>query len=305
MDDIQSVSNSIESAEPKETVKPTHSATSNEVENTGNSENPGDQSANADDQSDASEQEGSDKPKKKNGFAKRVDRLNRNISERDQTIASLQKELEQARKPAQSDQSQKSESKLSDGEPNQQDFESNAEYIRAYTKWQFDQAKSTQEKELAEAKARDARKEIQTSYDGRLNEFKAAQADFDEVVADFADTYGDFKASPAIINTLMLADHGPEVLYGVLKDHAEYDRLSKLSESEIIREIHKKDARIALRKESEAQSQTQTQSKPKTTSAPKPPAPISSASTKVNKSYDDMSFDEFMAARNAESRRRR
>lgn len=236
---------------------------------------------------DQSEQQEQDKPRK-NGFKKRIDRLNRNLSEKDQRIALLQRDLEEARKtstPKQEAQPQVS----SESEPDPSNFETNAEYIKALNKHYRELDKAEAKKAEESGKQRETQEKVTKEYNSKLDSFKKSQPDFDDVVADFADKYGEFRASPAIIEALMTSDLGPNVLYEVLNDHAEYDRLSKLSESAIIREIGKIEARIALKQETSA-SNVQRQSK-----APAPVSPAGRGGVPVTKSLNDpnISFAEY------------
>jgi hypothetical protein len=250
------------------------------------------------DQSEENEQQEQEQDKpKKNGFKKRIDRLNRNLSERDQRIVSLQKELEEIRKSNQPNQNANED--VNKGEPSPDDFQTNAEYIKALNKYYRDLDKAEAKKESEAGKQRETQQKMTTEHGSRLEQFKKAQPDFDDVVADFNDVYGELRASPAVIEAIMTSEYGPNVLYEVLKDHAEYERLTKLSDSAIIREIGKIEARIHNKKEA-ASSNAQKASK-----APAPISPLGKGSTPSAKSLNDpgLSFAEYEKIRRKQQKK--
>lgn len=149
--------------------------------------------------------------------------------------------------------------------------------------------KAEAKKEAEVGRSKEAQERISKEYNSKLEAFKKVQPDFDEVISDFAENYGDFRASPAVIEALMTSDYGPNVLYEILNDHAEYERLAKLSDLAIIREIGKIEARIQSKKESATSNSL------KASKAPAPVSPLGKGSTPVTKSLSDpnISFAEY------------
>lgn len=246
-----------------------------------------DQSKKNDQGDDEESQDEASKSRKKNGFKKRIDRLNRNISERDNRISTLQQELEKYKQSIQGDKSQGS--KATEGEPNPDDYDTNAEYIRALNKYEreLEKAEAKKEAELAEVAA--SNNKLVETHTGRVNEFKKSHADFDQVVTEFREVFGEFQASQGVLRAIMKSPHGPKIVYDVLKDHDEYERLSEMSEDEVLREIYKKEARIEFSLESQKNTQ------PKTSKAPAPVSPVGRGAVTVTKSLNDpnLSFAEY------------
>lgn len=235
-----------------------------------------------------------DKPrKKKNGFRQQIDREKRKVIEREQEIAALKAQLSSQTKPNQeTSTTAKSET---DSEPNANDFDNNADYIKAYTKWELKLARQEQDKLASEAKAKESASAIQNDYNSRLDEFKKSTPDFDDVVSDFKDEFGDLQASPAVIETLMTSEFGPAILYDVMNTPGEYMRLSKMSEYQVIKELGKKEFQLSQAKA--ASTQETTQPKPKLSKAPPPVQPLGAGAQAISKSPQDMDTDEYLAWR--------
>ena len=253
-----------------------------------------------DDQADSAEhQDGSEKQNKKNGFKKRIERFQRQIQERDQEIARLRAQGESGSGKQESTQEPKKAN--GNGEPNKDDFETVGDYNKALVKWEFEQFKAEQGESERKAKEAESRQKLQSNYDSKLSEFKKAAPDFDEVISNFAESYPDFEIHPAVLAEVQQSPVGPEIFYEIAKTEGLYDRLKTMSPQGVLKEIGKLEARIEFAKESKTQKQPTTIQKSK---APPPARPVSTAATKTEKSYADMSFDEYMEARNAEKRRK-
>lgn len=227
-----------------------------------------------------------EKPRPKNGFKKRVDRERRKVAERDQRIAALEAEL--AKRNSSQDATASVQTN-SDQEPNPDNFDTVADYNKAVIKWELKQERLEREKQEKVSKEKTYHDELKSKYEDRRKEFVKTVNDFEDVVADFADKYGDFKASPAIVEALLSSEFGPEIFYQVVKDHGEYERLSQMPDVAIIRELGKIEARLALAKES------QSSTKPKMSKAPAPVSKLSGGTVSTTKSLSDpdISFAEY------------
>jgi hypothetical protein len=235
------------------------------------------------------------KPKKKTGFEKRIERFQKQLSQKDQELMSLKAQLEGKSKGAAEEKPQ-SAKKSPDQKPDPNDFETNADYIEAVTDWKFNQAELKAKQTAEQQKHAEARQKVQSDYDSRLSEFKKSTPDFDDVVANFMDEHGDLQASPKVIEALQTSEVGPQLLYDILNTPGEYERFQKMTELQAIRELGKKEANLSKSSES---PKTITTSK-----APAPVKPITAAPSNARKSLADMSVDEYVEHMNAKTRRK-
>lgn len=242
-----------------------------------------------DEDSESEEKAPKDESKHRNGFKKRLDREKRKLSEAQREADYWKKvALEHGSQPKQTEQA-KTENQ--DPEPNMNDFDTVGEYNKALVKWELRQSKAAEkaerEKEQSQIKAKETYQKVESEFAKKLDTFKKAAPDFDDVVEDFNDRYGKFKASLSITEAILSSEFGPQIYYDILKTPGEYERLSGMSEVAIIRELGKKEARLA----SEASSSRQI----KTSKAPAPVSTIGKGSASTSKSLSDpkLSFAEF------------
>lgn len=300
-DFISTSASTISESAPADTKEPaTKSAPSQYEGGTTEESGTSEETQEASETQESEESQGSDdleaqaKPKKKGGFEKRIERFQKQIAEREQRIAALEAQING--KSQQEKPEEKAKASGAGEEPNPNDFDTNAEYIKALTKWELKLEKEAAKAEADKASAAEKTRKLQSDYTSKLEEFKKTAPDFDEVVSDFSEQYGEFNASPVIIEALMSSDLGPHIFYEVIKNPSEYERLSKMSEINVIRELGKIEARLS---KSSVEEKTQIT----TSKAPAPVKPIASGVSKTRKSLEDMSVDEFLEVRNAKQRR--
>ncbi len=234
------------------------------------------------------------KPKKKNGFQKRIDRFRKQLSEKDiaaqkaQIDADYWKAKALGNNPNEKAAPEASSSKESVSQkPDPNLFSTNAEYIEALTDWKLDQK---EQKAKAESKIEQAKSEYQKQVDThnqKINEFKKQTPDFEKIVETFLEENGDVKFSPALEELILTSDMGPAVVYELAKNSDEFDRINKLSLVNAGREFGKLEARLA--KDSGTQKEVS-----KKTNAPAPLKTVGTSSTKAStKSPDEMDFKEY------------
>nr|BFD63166.1 hypothetical protein BdHM001_18470 [Bdellovibrio sp. HM001] len=288
-ENTQTVDNASGAANSQEESQNSASAHADRTsDNSESSDNGQDTDSNLDEGQGNEEQDQQDVGQKNrpNRLQKRFDKLTKRASDAEALAEYWRQRAEgkshQESKPVESKQ------QASEAEPRPDDFDTNAEYIRAYTKWELKQEKLQSEKATAQAKAQEAQSKMQNEHNARLAEFKKTATDFDDVVADFAEEYGEFKAAPDVIEALMSSDLGPNILYKILKTPGEYERLQKLSVASAIREIGKIEAGIAAEKSS-------SQSINKTSKAPAPVSTVGGGGGALTKSLSDpnISFAEY------------
>ncbi len=222
-----------------------------------------------------------DRPKKKSGFKKRIERFQRRLSEKE-------REAEYWRAEALKSQGPKPEPTLdktpqtampdTDQKPLADDFESIEEYVEAVTDWKLKQAeaKIVEKQRLAQAKT-----EFQVQveqFQAKVAEFSKTQEDFGEVVDDASDVV----LTPGLQESILSSDFGPQVMYELALNKKEFERINGLTPLAQAREIGKLEARISQRLESESSSVEKPRHK-LTTKAPPPPKPLSGKSDKAAK----------------------
>lgn len=237
-----------------------------------------------------------EKKPKENGFKKRLDREKRKRLEIEQEREYWKREaLKHASAEKPHSDAPKKATRSEDQEPDENDFEKNADYIRAYTKWELRQLNKESSKEAKERESQAQRASLQKDYDARLEEFKKAAPDFEEVRDEFFEEYADTlaKTPGELVESIMTSDFGPQIFYDLIKNPGEFERISKLSVTSQIREIGKIEARFS--------AQAESSKKIKTSKAPAPASPIGGRGGAAGKKslYDkDLSFKEYEALRN-------
>lgn len=280
-----------ENAQAESSVAEETSTVDSSTENTEELDTSNNDTESEQESEDEGQGESEHKPRK-NGFKKRLDREKRKIAEKDQEIDYWKREALK-RMESEKQTPTKADSKAGDldKEPNQDDFDSVGEYAKALAKYEAAQIRKEARENLKKEEIQTKQSSIQKEYNTKLNEFKKTATDFDEVVSDFAENYGDFNASPEVFEALLTSDFGPQIVYEVMKNPSEYERLSKLSPLSVIREIGKMEAKLAAKSELKSQA---VKSK-----APAPVNPIGKGSASVSKSiYDpNISFEDYEKVR--------
>ena len=226
------------------------------------------------------------KPKKKGGFQKRIDKLNKAKSLAEQEAAhwrerylanenktTEKKEVVAAEKPK----------TASDGKPDPEQYKNAAEYFEALTDWKVDQKEKAREFQAKAAQAKTEQEKTLSGFRERTKEFKKTVTDFDDVLADV----DHIPLSAAMQDLFVSSDHGHQLLYELAKDPAEYERVTKMSPLQAARELGKREAKLSV-KASEEPIET------KTTKAPPPIKPVGKASTVSTKDPGEMSYRDYV-----------
>jgi hypothetical protein len=241
-------------------------------------------------ESDEDQQAKDDKPKKKGGFKKKIDRLTRTLSAKDQEIEHWRSLAlkDQAKKDDAPDKSQKA---TSNDEPKEDDFNTHKEYVKALTDWHVKKALSERDLEDQKNSAKSEFKKVQDEYVKRQEDFKKSHDDFNEVVEEILEN-----PIPIVIEDVILtSENGPELLYELAKQPEEYARIYKLPAIAAAKELGKFEARL--------QKTESKKSEVKKTKAPPPIRTLKSASTGSGKKsiYDEsLSFKEYEKLREKE-----
>lgn len=258
---------------------------------------------------DASDEEGDteskdsekDRPKKKGGFQRRIDKLNaRATAAQAEAEYWKQQALKNAGadKPKATDEPAKAEPKAAEGEPNPDEFETHAEYVKAVVKWDREQADKKRDEDARKSQLQTEQERTIKAHVDRVESFKKQTQDFDDVIADVDDV----PLSATVQQLLVTSENGPELMYELAKNRAEYERINKLGPLAAARELGKIEAKIASKA-----TTTEIKTEPKKqTKAPNPIQPVGNGKGTVAKSIDDpnLSFAEYERMRREQMKRR-
>lgn len=275
-----------ETKEAKAEVTETETQESAEVD-TESAEETETEATESDDKSEALEQ----KPKKKGGFQKRIERFQRTVTEKENEISYLKAQLA---KQAQPEPAQRTE-KAPEGKPKLEHFESMADFIEATTEWKVAQ-------KVKELEEKDQQKTAQASFSDQVKKFQKDVQEFSKTVEDFEDVredVADVNLTLGMQHALLKSKNGPEVLYTLAKNRQELERINSLSAFDQAYEIALIEAEIKHSKAKPKEVKTQP-------SAPKPVTPITAKSSAAKKSiYDpDLSQADYEELRRAQIRRK-
>lgn len=219
---------------------------------------------------------------------KRIDQLTREKAE-------LQRQLEaaQAPKEPQKDEPKKDAPKAEkDVEPSPEDFDTQADYMKALSKWAAKQARNEEKAERAKEAETARQNEVVENWKKQVETAKAKYKDWDDVM-------GDVEIGNAVARALVETPDGAEIAYYIGSHPEEAKALKNLTkEREVgmaIGELRAK-MRPAQQKSSGDKSDTD---QPQTKEKPAPITPVSGTSTgNVSKAPKDMSYKEYKAYRN-------
>lgn len=280
--------------ETKSSTEQKKSPESDPVENE-TDEDQSDESEADDSQEPEAKDSENEKPKKKGGFQRRIDKLNQRASAAQQEAEYWK---EQALKGASGPKSaEKVETPKADqaGKPDPDKFETHAEYVEALTDWKIEVKDKAKAAEARQSQLKTEQENAMKSHSERVNAFKEKTDNFMEVL----ENVDDLPVSPAVQELIVTSDHGPELMYELAKNRAEYERINKLSPLAAARELGKIESRIAA----QSPDPKKTESK-KITKAPQPISPVGQKGGASEKSPDEMPYQEYKKWREAQLSRR-
>jgi hypothetical protein len=241
-----------------------------------------------------------DKPKKKGGFQRRIDKLNARANAEKQRADALEARLAEIERSKESKRNpETSNSAAADGKPNPDHFDTHAEYIEALTDWKVEQKQVELDRKREQSKLQIEQEKAHKAHAERVKSFMEKTEDFEEVL-EAADAVAiSNEVYQALQEVVVSSEHGPELMYELAKDKAEYERIAKLSPIAAAREIGKIEAKIVARASSEKKPEPK-----KLTNAPKPIGPVGSGKSAVAKAPDEMSFSEYEKYRREQLKRK-
>jgi hypothetical protein len=228
----------------------------------------------ADEANDESEDSDKEKPKKKGGFQRRIDKLNAAKAESQRERDEAKREAEYWKKQALKDASESKKDPESDskekqetsGKPDPDKYETHAEYIEALTDWKIEQRESSSKKEAEKNKLQSEQEKLLKAHSERVKAFSENTEDFEESLESLEGI-----RSLTVEQIIVESENGPELLYALAKDPAEAKRICALGPIAAAREMGKLEAKIS--KSSDQQNKPEPK---KITKAPQPIAPVGS-----------------------------
>jgi len=181
------------------------------------------------------------KPKKQGGFQKRITKL---VGERDALIAEREALKAQlagntsvppAAKREETPSVAPAPAAFTEPEPQLEDFENIGQYTKALLKWDRAQANHEQAQQSAARQQTMAQQAAVESWTQRQTEAKAKHADYDAALA----AVQEIAIPPALQQTLIESEHGPEVAYHLAKHPDELKRIAGMSPLAAARAIGK------------------------------------------------------------------
>lgn len=166
------------------------------------------------------------------------------------------------------------------GEPQLKDFQDYESYTRAIARYEAKQEREQLINELRQEDQQRQQRQVQEQRDKALApQVQKAIEKYD----DYAEVVSSFLMPPAMDDAVAESPHAAEIGYYLGQNHAEVDRIARLSPTQQVREIAKLEARF------EAPPK-------KTTNAPDPVKPVGSGAS-LTKRIEDMTNAEYKAWR--------
>lgn len=237
-----------------------------------------DESDEGDKEAAESDESDKDKPTRKSGYRRKIDKMTARYSA---AVAEIEHWKAQALKGASGEpnieKAVEPKTEATDGKPNPDTFDTHAEYVEAVAEWKFDQ----KQKQLTQEQQRVAR---ETEYTKTLQAYSEREKSFEETHEDYREvleSVDSIQLSVTVKEAIVTSDVGPALAYELAKNPKELERICALGNSNAAaRELGKIEARLESKAPDKAEPK-------KTTKAPEPITPVGSKGASVEKSIFD------------------
>jgi len=185
--------------------------------------------------------------------------------------------------------------KAADPRPERKNFASDEQYADALSDWKVDQRIAAKAREEAEARQAAAQEQVSRNWRAQIEAGKDDMPDFEQVVG----------AAEVIFPQVVLdavVDAGPRVAYALAKDPDQSRRIASMRPSAAIAAVVRLGEQLAGdggKTPAPAPTPAAPAAKGEPFKAPEPHEPIKGGSSTVSKDLDDMTYEEFKAARKA------
>jgi len=221
-----------------------------------------------------------ERPKKKGGFQRRIDKLNARYSAVQAEVEHWKSmALKQGAGEPKADKTVETTKNVSqEGKPNPDTFDTHSEYVEALTDWKTEQKFKEREQKAEKSKLLSEHEQVLKSHSERVKSFMEKTDNFSEVL----ESVDDIPVSATVQEIIISSDNGPELMFELAKNRDEYARICKLAPLAAARELGKIESRLSAKSSDEKKPEAK-----KLTNAPKPIEPIGGSKGKVSKSLDD------------------
>lgn len=185
------------------------------------------------------------KPRKKGGFQKRIEKLNKRVSASEERAIRAEERArlleEQASKGLKTQETKQLETKVEPvpGEPKADDFENHGEYVKALSKWTLKQERETESKRQFQKQVQEAGEKLKVSHHQRVAEAIKTHADYDEVVAELAE----LEVPGPLVGMIYAHENSGELTYHLAKNPDEFKRICGLDPVSAARALGKFEAK--------------------------------------------------------------
>lgn len=240
-----------------------------------------------------------DKPKKKGGFQRRIDKLNARYAAAQQETEHWKQQALKSASESKSEPVESSKSVSVEGKPDPEKYDTHAEYVEALTDWKIEQRESALKAAAQKSQLQSEQEKVAKAHFDREKSFADKTDDYKEVITDLLDSKPNISAT--FEQLIVSSDNGPEIMYILAKDVKEFERINSLPPLAAAREIGKIEYKLAS-----VTSEPKQESK-KITTAPKPLEPVGkSSSGSIRKSITDpeIPFSDYVRLRREQMKRR-
>lgn len=234
----------------------------------------------------------SNKPKKKGGFQKRIDKLNGRLSAVEQEREYWRQQAMRNQTP---NQTQEPAVKIeASNRPKPDDYKTVDDYQEALTDWKVDQKIQAREEKLRQDSIKNEFQTKASQHSERVKKLSSQKEDWDDV----QDVFKRVQVSAAVEQLILDAeDLSAELVYELGQDEEELKRICRMPALAAAKAIGKLEARLS-------KTATPPKKEKTTTTAPKPPTPVRAKGASTPKGYHDkMTQREYEEWRNSQQKR--
>jgi hypothetical protein len=211
-------------------------------------------------------------------------RRDKRIDELTWKAAQAQRDAQYWREQAEAKAQEREQAKVpagGDAEPQIDQFDNDAEYLRALARWEVRQERQQATEQEKQRQQQEQRRQAQQGFAARAAQFREQAPDFDQVLAN--PSVG--QIPPHMADTIVESELGPQLAYHLGKNPQEAQRIAALSPYAAARELGRLEAKLMA---SPARKQT---------TAPPPVKPVAGGTGDATPELDKVPIDEFMKVR--------
>ena len=181
----------------------------------------------------------------------------------------------------------------SNQKPTPDNFKDAFEYAEALANWSAEQALVRREQEVKQKEVEAKREKVISTWQQKLEATKAELPDYEDMVASSTVTVND-----TVRDAILESDVGPRILYELASDDEMAEKLSTMTTSSALKLIGKLEAQF---EKTDAPAKAEKKTVAAKSKAPEPIRPLKSTSGVADVGMDgnDMSYQQWKAARQA------